>query len=620
MRRGILCLAVLMLVLSPGVLHARVSGSADTALQRALAHYAAGKLNEAAGLLRGFIVSQADSPQIDDAYRHLARIHRDLGEPGVALDYLKRTPAADDRPQDLLLRSDLLMATGDVRRALELLLGADLRDWPLVERQERELALAEGFLRLDEPQRALYFLHRAMLTDGRETPQEVLARVYTLFSDRFDDASLAEASFMYAAQPIGSLAMLHLGWRALAAGQKDLARQWADVAMAAPAGFPYRGEVLELLSRVSDQDSLKRAIGVLLPMSGRYTAFGEQVKRGMELARETLRLSLPVDLIYRDTAGEESVAARQVAELAIGERVMAIAGPLVSNAAIGAARQAGQERVPLLSLSQREGLAASSLYVFRNALTAQLQVQAVVDYAIDGRGFTRFGMLYPKTRQGELFAGLFRDAVSRRGASVVAVQSYPAEQTDFRYQVRLLRGLNPNMPDDDGDEVAHGGSDETKTPAPFQALFLPDYADRISLIVPQLAFYGLERVQLLGTNGWNDAELPRLARQSIEGAVFADGFFRYSSNPSVQNFVARFVERYGVEPTILEAQGYDLAAILLSLLDRRDVLTRDDMRRALAEMPTFPGVTGDTRFDALGEAVKKLFLLQFQNGTIVQIN
>ena len=78
--------------------------------------------------------------------------------------------------------------------------------------------------------------------------------------------------------------------------------------------------------------------------------------------------------------------------------------------------------------------------------------------------------------------------------------------------------------------------------------------------------------------------------------------------------------KYGEEPTILEAQGYDTAGILLTLLNDSDVRSREDLRRALAQLQNYPGVTGATRFDFIGEADKILFLLQVQNGTIVQIN
>ena len=428
---------------------------------------------------------------------------------------------------------------------------------------------------------------------------------------------------MYHNKPVAYLAMLQLGWRALAAGQKELAQEWVSAAMMAPAGFAYHEEALALQSQLSDPTQLQRAIGVLLPLSGRYAAFGKRVQRGMELALEAFRPHIPVRFIFRDTAGDEMVAAQQVAELAISDRVLGLAGPLVGNAAQGAVRRANQERTPLLTMSQREGLAASSLYTFRNSLTPQLQVRALLDYAMEERGFYQFGIMKPQTRQGEQLAELFHAEVLRRGGEVIAEESYLTDQTDFRYQVRSLRGLDPNGPDEEEPPTDPNHPDfvrkEEQLP-PFEALFVPDYADRISLIAPQLAFYGLENIQLLGTNGWNDAELPKLARQFVEGAVFTDGFFRHSSYPFIQEFVELYFDRYQEEPTILEAQGYDTAGILLTLLNDPQLQSREDLRRALAQMQNYPGVTGATRFDFIGEADKILFLLQVQNGTIVQIN
>jgi ABC-type branched-subunit amino acid transport system substrate-binding protein len=594
---------------------------ADVAIQRALDHYHAGKLNEAAGLLRGFIISQSDSDRIDEAYYYLARIHHDLDEPAVALDYLERIDRNTTSPARALLQAELLLQMGDAARVVDKLLQIDTETWPLPLRQGHSLTLAEGLIALDEPHKALYFYQQAMVIEGAVSPRDVLTRIYSLLSDRFNEAELAETAFMYRDSPVSYLAMLQLGWRALEANQKELAREWAAAAMQAPIGFAYREEALALQSQLSDPTQLQRAIGVLLPLSGRYAAFGQRVKKGMELAMEAFRPHIPVRLIFRDTAGDEMIAAQQLAELAISDRVMGIVGPLVGNAAQGATARANQERIPLLTMSQREGLASSSLYVFRNSLTSELQVRALVDYAMEQRGLSTFGIMSPQTRQGENFAEIFRNEVWWRGGEVVAEQSYQTDQTDFRYQVRLLQGLDPDAPDEeDPVDPEDPEIEEEESLPPFEALFIPDYSDRISLIAPQIAFYGLEDIQLLGTNGWNDAELPRLARQFVENAVFTDSFFLHSSYPFVQEFVAEYFNRFGEEPTILEAQGYDIAGIMLSLLNDPDISTREDLRRALSQLQNFPGVTGATRFDLVGEADKILFLLQVQKGVIVQIN
>jgi len=617
----------LLLLLSFGLCSAlaqsAMSSQADIAMQRALDHYHNGKLNEAAGLLRGFLVSQSDSERINEAYYYLARVHQDLDEPSLALDYLSRIDRKATSPASTLLQAELLLQMGDAARVVDQLQQIDMKTWPLQQRQAYSLTLAEALLALDEPHKALYFYQQAMVIEGAISPRDVLARIYSLLSDHFNKADLAEAAFIYQDSPVAYLAMLQLGWRALATGQKELARQWAGAAMKAPIGFAYREEALALQSQLSDPTQLQRAIGVLLPLSGRYAAFGERVKKGMELAMETFRPEIPVRMIFRDTAGDEMIAAQQVAELAISDRVMGIVGPLVGNAAQGAAVRANQERIPLLTMSQREGLAAASLYVFRNSLTAELQVRALVDYAIEQQGLSTFGVMYPQTRQGENFAELFQEEVWRRGGEITAEQSYQTEQTDFRYQVRLLRGLDPDAPDEEDpsdSESPENAVEEEKAPPPFEALFVPDYSDKISLIAPQIAFYGLEDIQLLGTNGWNDTELPRLARQFVEGAVFTDSFYLHSAYPFVQEFVADYFNRFDEEPTILEAQGYDIAGIMLTLLNNPGIVSREELRRAMSQLQNFPGVTGATRFDLIGEADKVLFLLQIQKGAIVQIN
>lgn len=598
---------------------------AEAALLRAQDHYRSGKLNEAAGLLRGFIVSQPNSPLINHAYLSLAQIHLDINEPERALGYLDSIDPDSWTSQASLLQARILIGTGDPLTASDNLLQLDMSSLTLPERQQRWLLLSEAALMMEQPLKGLYFLYQSLLTEGDETPDQILGRCRIVIGNHLSQQDLEEVAFMYQNSPLAALANLHLGWQALAAGQKDLALRQAEKVLQDSAGRSYHDEALELLAPLTDSTTFQRAIGVLLPLSGRYAAFGERVQRGMQMAQEKFRPSIPVRFIYRDTAGDPEVSAQQLSDLAIRERVLGIAGPLVGVAAESAASRANSERLPMLTLSQKEGLAASSLYVFRNSLTPQLQVRALVKAAIEDFGLTKLAMLTPETNQGELFASFFEQEVLRQGGTLAAAETYAVNQTDFRRQVRLLRGLDPDAPDEEETEAQK--FDEygnpvlfEKDPPPFQALFLPDYADRISLLAPQLAFYGLEGVQLLGTNGWNDPTLLKQAGAFVEGAIFTDGFFRHSPYPFIQEFVDNYFELYGEEPTVLDAQGYDIAGILLHVLTEFNIRTREDLRRGLSDVQNYPGVTGATGFDYTGEADKILFLLQIQNGAIVQIN
>jgi branched-chain amino acid transport system substrate-binding protein len=596
---------------------------AQAAMNRALQHYQEGRLNEAAGLLRGFLINHAESTLIDEAYRQLAHIYAEMDEPQLALNYLAELDPHALSPTDRLMVGRLKLSTGAVEEAVATLMALPAESLSLPDRQARSLLLAAGLAEQAQAQPALYFLYQALLTEGDVAPNDVLARMHILMDAQMTPSELAEAAFMYQDTSVALLAKLKLGWRALEEGQKEQARQWVVQVLSGAVGFPYRDEALTLLSQVTDPSELQRAVGVLLPLSGRYAAFGKLVKRGMELAQDDFRPTVPVRFLYYDTAGDPGLAAQQVAELAIGERVLAIVGPLVGSAAGAAVQRADQQQVPMLALSQKEGLAETSPYVFRNSLTAQLQVETLVTYAMGDLGMTTFGILHPETRQGQIMADLFSVAVEKRGGLLVERQSYLPEQTDFRRQVRLLQGLDPDAPDEEDQPESEDPSaavPEEQEPPPFEALFVPDYADRISLVAPQLPFYGLEGVQLLGTNGWNDPQLLKSAGKFVEGAVFVDGFFRHSPYPFVQEFTEKYFAVYGEEPTILEAQGYDAAGIMLTLLEDPRTGSRAGLRWALSQMPIYPGVTGATHFDAQGEAVKTLFLLQVQDGIIVQIN
>jgi len=102
-------------------------------------------------------------------------------------------------------------------------------------------------------------------------------------------------------------------------------------------------------------------------------------------------------------------------------------------------------------------------------------------------------------------------------------------------------------------------------------------------------------------------------------AVFVDGFFSGSKYPEVQRFAELYRQTYQEEPTILSAQAFDAANMLLQVMDDPRVQNRDDLRQELAGLRGFRGVAGTVGFDALGEAIKQPYLLQFKRRKIVEV-
>lgn len=598
-------------------------------LQEGIDLYAAGESEAALSQLRSFLVRYPNSPLLPQAYLSLARIFHEHGQPEEALFYLDRIPPELRGQEAQLIRGVSLVATESTGEGMDIL--RSLEGQSLTKKDEllRLAALARGAVRMDLPLQALVFLHQGHSLESGVASEAIQQQVHSILAERLTEQELAEATFMFRGTSLGADALLQQALRAMAREEKTAALRLVESALANPNPFLYRDQAVALWERLTGEVWLRRAIGVVLPQSGRFAAFGELVRRGMELAQQIHQANHPpVRFLFRDSGTDPETSARTVSELANRDRVMAIAGPLTGNAAVAAAERAQQERVPLLTISQRDGLPLMGGFVFRNSLTSRLQAKALARYAVEEKGMNGFGVLYPDNKLGRELTELFVSEVLKLGGLVVARQSYPEDATDFRRQIRLLKGEDPNAPMEESTPKTEeerledlSRRDEPTFPSVnFDALFIPDYADRVGLIAPQLAYYGIEDLPLLGINGWNSPELVRVAGRFVEGAVFVDGFFRYSPYPFVEEFVNRYFEKYGEEPSILEAQGFDVANILLTLLDRPNVRTREALRLAMAQLKNYPGVTGGTTFNLQGDAEKVLFLLQVQNGNIVQIN
>jgi len=603
--------------------------SGERLLQEGIDLNAAGESEAAISLLQSFLVRFPDSPLLPRAYLTLARIFHEQGQPEKALLYIDRIPSDQREPEARLIRGVSLVETGAADEGMVGLRSLDEKSLSEDDQLMRLLALSRGALRQDLPLQALMFLHQGQGVKPGVEEESIGQQAHSILVEKLTEQELAEAAFMFRDTSIGADALLQQALRAVARNDQATALRLVESALANPEHFSCRDQAIALWERLTGDTWLRRTIGVVLPQSGRFAAFGNLVRRGMELAQEIHNADHPpVRFLFRDSGADPVASARTVSELANRDRVMAIAGPLAGNTAVAAAEQAQRERVPLLTLSPREGLPLVGDFVFRNSLTSRLQAGALARYAVEEKGMTSFGVLYPDNKLGRELADLFSAEVLKRGGLVVARQGYPEDATDFGRQIRLLKGEDPNSPLEENTPKTEekqlkdlSRPDGMEFPSvDFDALFIPDYADRVGLIAPQLAYYGIEELPLLGINGWNSPELVRVGGRFVEGAVFVDGFFRYSPYPFVEDFVNRYFEKYGEEPSILEAQGFDVANILLTLMDRPEVRTREALRLALAQLKNYPGVTGGTTFNLQGDADKVLFLLQVQNGNIVQIN
>lgn len=571
---------------------------------------------QAASLCAEGVAQSSGATVASDELRRIAKICLSAGQKDAALLLLERIPAAEQLPGDIVGLVATQIALGQaVKEGIATLLVIDPSRLDMTERVQRWQALLLGMKGQGEKFNALTVIDQSLPLATVGEREELCRQEQGLLQA----ASASELnSFAGRSGPTALRYDLQTerARRALQAGDTAMARQFLAEALNGSLPFCRRSEALQMRDTIEGGVWLRRAVGVILPLQDKFASFGEAVKRGIDMAlAERPPQAQPIAFVVRDAGSDPEDNRRAVAALGNEERVMAIIGPLTGGAAVAAGAEAERLQIPLLTLAQKEGVPEIGDYIFRLALTSHNQVETLVRYANAGDGRKRFAILAPDNRLGQEFADLFSQAVRRHGGTVVARQSYSDSDSDFRTPIKLLKGENPAIPDPDSNESSR--LVVRSAPLPFDVLFIPDVGERVALIASYLAYYGVENIQLLGTSAWNTSELLEHSARYVDGAVFTVGFYAGSDQPRVRDFVARYGERYGEEPSILEAQGYDLARLLIALLEGGKIRSRSELRSALAQVKNFPAISGDLAFDPLGDGLKKPVLLRIQNGALI---
>lgn len=523
---------------------------------------------------------------------------------------------------------------------------------PLAEETEQFAAAARFHAELLEAatsadERTARLSHLAQLAESRLTANEV-----ALLAQVLPPQSAAWPLFQF------KLALLQGHQGALAAKRESLALLQREVPENACADAVRQ----ELAAAVAAPPALRpRTIGALLPLSGRYAAFGKTVKLGLELGLRGSRDK--VELAVRDTAGDPLIARKAAAELVEQAGAIAIIGPVLSTEAPFAAIEAERLGVPLISLTANEELPRYGDFIFRNMLTRRAQAKALADYAVGTLGYKTFAVLYPEFAYGSELAHAFWDEIEARGGQMRAAESYTVDQTTFRTQARKLVGRYYL---DEREEFVKGRKeidalqvsdfrkrklreDLLKKIEPivdFEALLIPDTYQRVSLVAPALAVEDiitnacdtrdLERIAetagkkpgaiktvlLLGTDAWNFPEIVERGGKFVQCAVFVDGFYANADLDETRAFVSAWEEatQGKMPPLLLGAVSYDSARIVRDIIERAAPSSREAMRQELLKVRDFPGACGPTGFDANGELVRKLFLLTIDKDGIRELS
>ncbi len=317
-------------------------------------------------------------------------------------------------------------------------------------------------------------------------------------------------------------------------------------------------------------------VGAVMP--GGKTKAGDAATAGLGLAAGAADASGVVAIEIR-TAPDASGAVAAVEELA-KQNVVAIVGPIDGASVDAAGGRAEGLGVPLLSLTGRPEERTSGRFVFHMRHSAEARARALARKALTEKLKT-FAILAPDDKYGTSVTAAFVDEITKGGGSITSKVIYPPSTKSF---VSFAGKLSGN----------------------FDALFIPDEADKVALAAPAVSASGRipkplgtkraaggRPIVLLSTVEGLTGTFIANADRHAEGAILAPGYYPDDKDPAQKTFLDRFLVAFGRAPGPNEAYAYDAAQLAAA--------AGTGGRAALAASlagGTLAGITGAIKFDA----------------------
>ncbi len=339
-------------------------------------------------------------------------------------------------------------------------------------------------------------------------------------------------------------------------------------------------------------------IGINAPITGDIPKVGEGSKYAARMWLEDIEkagglkvgdTTYKVELVIEDNESKAESAVKANTKMITEDEVLAIVGPQASSQAVPAGDVANNYETPMISpWSTNPNTTKDRPYVFRGCFLDPFQGPVVANFVKEKFGFTKAAVLfdvasdYPKGL-AEFFKKAWED-INGPG-SVVAYESFTTKDTDFSSQLTKI----------------------IKSGAQF--FFTPQYYNEVALIVKQAHELGWKN-PIIGSDSWGSAETVTLCGKDCYGLFFSTHYAAAGATGATKAFIERYTKKYGYVPDDVAALTWDSIRLVQQAIQDAGKLTgkikkdREAVRKALAKIKNFKGITGDMTFTEDGDPKK----------------
>jgi len=340
-------------------------------------------------------------------------------------------------------------------------------------------------------------------------------------------------------------------------------------------------------------------IGAILPLSGDVAVYGNNTKKGIDLAVEEINQDGGINgkkirIIYEDSKADPTTGATAMHRL-IKSKVQVVIDNSVSSVALAIAPIGDKQKVVVLSTgSTNPKLSGISPYFFRIWNSDNLEGRLSANFAIDTLHLSRAAIIYVNNDYGNGLCRVFSDEYTNGGGEILNTENYEQGSTDFKTQLAKIKSNNVDV------------------------LYIAGYSRENAIIIKQAKELEIN-CQFIGTVTMEDKTIIDIAGKAAEGVIYPYPKDPDINNPTVSNFRKNYKNYYEEDIAITCDVGYDAVYLIAKAISLEDD-SGEGIKNGLSKIKAYEGASGLIEFDINGDVNKPMLFKIIKNGVFTNNN
>lgn len=337
-------------------------------------------------------------------------------------------------------------------------------------------------------------------------------------------------------------------------------------------------------------------IGISKPFSGPTGYYGQDMKMGLEMAKEEINgaggiLGRSLALYYADNQCNPTEAVNAVRKLIDLDKVMAVIGGACSSATLAMMPVIQEAKIPMLTLSSTNpritGMAGLGGNIWEFRLNVDDSIMAKTLGKLISERAKKVVMYGENNDWGRGAVKAYSEVFKDLKVELQSAEYFEPGQSDFRPSLTKVKGMNPD------------------------ALLLIMQARDAEVLVRQMKETGFRPIMFAR----GSVVATEFAKAIKDDCSLGDGIMEATLNAYGKDpeFDKRFEKKYGMQPHWHSGVGYSGLKVLGKGIEAGGKAEPDAIRQGLKKLNYMDESLGPVRFDDHNQAHTYMLIITMQN-------